>query len=103
MPMLITFLIVLPVWPDHWPPRMRSENVGHFVQHGVDFGHDVFAVDQDRGPPRRPQGNVEHGAAIGDVDFVAAKHGVDPRRASPDSSASWTSSWSVSAVTRFLE
>ena len=52
--------------------------IGHFVQHGVDLGDDVFAVDQDRGAARRPQGDVEHGPAFGDVDFVAAKHGIDP-------------------------
>ena len=45
----------------------------------MDFGHDVHAVDDDRLAFRCSQGDVQDGAIFGDVDLVAAKHGVDPR------------------------
>ena len=53
--------------------------VGHLVEHGVNLRHDVLAVDDDGCALRRPQGHVQHGAVFGDVDFLAAEHGVDPR------------------------
>ena len=39
--------------------------------------YDVFAVDHDRCPSWRAQGNVQHGAVLGDVDLVTAEHRVD--------------------------
>ena len=45
MPTLITLRIRLPVWPFQAPLRTRSAKVGHLVQHGVDLGHHVLAVD----------------------------------------------------------
>ena len=53
--------------------------VGHLVEHRMDLGHHVLAVHDDGGVPRRAQGDVQHGAILGDVDLVAAEHGVDAR------------------------
>ena len=52
--------------------------VGHLVEHGVDLRHHVLAVDDDGYPFRRTQCHVQDGAIFGDVDFLAAKHRVDP-------------------------
>ena len=41
--------------------------------------YDVLAVDDDRCPSWRTQGNVQHSAVLGDVDLVAAEHRVDAR------------------------
>ena len=79
MPMLTTLRMRLPVWPFHAPLRTRLGEVGHLVEHGVHLGHDVLAVDDDRRAPRRAQRHVQHGAVLGDVDLLAAEHGVDPR------------------------
>ena len=51
--------------------------VGHPVEHGVDLGHDVLAVDDDRRAARCAQRHVQHGAVLGDVDLLAREHGVD--------------------------
>ena len=77
MPMLTMLRMRLPVWPFHSPPRTRSAKRGHPVEHRVDVGHDVPSVDDDRGLSRRAQGDVQHGAVLGDVDLVAAEHRVD--------------------------
>ena len=79
MPMLMTFLIRLPVCPFQAPLADLVGEAGHPVEHGVDLGHDVFAVDDDRLALRGAQGHVQDGAIFGDVDLLAAKHGVDPR------------------------
>ena len=39
-------------------PRAAADLIGeggHFIEHGMDLGHDVFAIDGDRSPSRRPQ------------------------------------------------
>ena len=41
--------------------------VGHLVEHGVDLGDHVLAVDDDRGAARRAQRDVEDGPLLGDV------------------------------------
>ena len=51
--------------------------LGHLVQHGVNFRHDVLAIDEDLRVTRRAQGHVQHGAVLGEVDLVAAEHRVD--------------------------
>ena len=43
----------------------------------MDLGHHVLAVDEDGFVFGRAQGDVQDGAIFGDVDFVAAEHGVD--------------------------
>ena len=77
MPMLTTLRIGLPVWPVHAPPRTRFGEVRHPVEHRMNLGHDVLAVDQDRRAARRAQRHVEHGSLLRDVDLLAAEHGVD--------------------------
>jgi len=41
------------------------------------IGHDILAVDENYFAFGRTQGDVQHGAPLREVDFVAAKHGVD--------------------------
>ena len=50
----------------------------HPVEHGVHLGDHVDAVDDQRRVLGHPEGHVEHGAVLGDVDVVAAEHGIDP-------------------------
>ncbi len=57
------------------PVRERS----HPVEHGMHLGHHVDAVDEDRRAARCSQRHVQHGALLGQVDPVAAEHGVDAR------------------------
>ncbi|MGX1514624.1 hypothetical protein RKD44_005912 [Streptomyces collinus] len=49
---------------------------GHLVEHRVDPGDDVLAVDLDHRVPRRPQRGVQHRTVLGDVDPLTAEHGV---------------------------
>ena len=51
---------------------------GHLVEHRVHVGDDVLPVHDDRGVPRRAQGDMQDRAVLGDVDPVAPEHGVDP-------------------------
>ena len=51
---------------------------GHAVEHGVDLGHHVLAVDEDRRAGAVAQRGVQDGAVLGDVDRVAAEHRVAP-------------------------
>ena len=64
--------------------------------------HDVVAVHRDRRPLRRTQRDMQNGAVFGDVDLLAAEHGVDAR-AKPRLVRQSTSSFRVSPVTRFFE
>ena len=77
MPILITLRMRLPVWPFQSPLRSAVGEGRHLVQHGMDLGHDILAVDDDGGAARRAQGDVKHRALLGDVDLLAAEHGVD--------------------------
>ncbi len=52
--------------------------IAHLVEHGMDLRHDVLAIDHDRGPSRRPQGDMQHGAILRHIDLLAGKHRVDP-------------------------
>ena len=79
MPMLMTLRMRLPVCPFHSPLRTRLAEVGHLVEHGVDLGHNVFAIDDDGCSFRRAQGHVQDRPLLRDVDLLAAKHGVDSR------------------------
>ena len=51
--------------------------VGHLVEHGVDLGHDIFAVHDDGLPFGGAQGNVQDGPLLRDVDLLAPEHGID--------------------------
>ena len=79
MPMLMTLRMRLPVWPFHCAAADAVGELGHLVEHGVDLRHDVLAVDDDRRALRRAQRHVQDRAVLGDVDLLAAEHGVDPR------------------------
>ena len=103
MPMLITLRIALAgVARSTRPQRTSVGERRHPVEHLVHLRHDVLAVDDDRASARHAQRDVQHGAVLGDVDLLAAEHRVDAL-GEPHSSASWTSSRSVSSVTRFFE
>ena len=51
--------------------------VRHLVQHRMDVGHDIPAIENDGSPARRAQRHMQHRAVLGDVDLVAAEHRVD--------------------------
>jgi hypothetical protein len=53
--------------------------VGHFVEHIVNIGHDIMTVNNDRCLSWRAQRYVKHGPILGTIDFLASEHGVDPR------------------------
>ena len=58
---------------------------GHAVEHLVHLAHDVDPVHDERALARHAQCDVQHRAVLGDVDVLAAEHGVaalgDPARA----------------------
>ena len=93
MPMLTTLRIGLPVWPVHSPRADPLAKARHPVEHLVDLRDDVVAVDDQRALARHPQGDVEHGAVLGDVDVLAARtspraaRAARARRRAPTSSA----------------
>ena len=63
-------------------PRAAADavrEIRHPVEHGMDVGHHVLPVDDDRRASRRAQCHMQHRAILGMVDPVAAKHGVDAR------------------------
>jgi len=49
----------------------------HLVQDGVDLGHDVLAVDEDRLVRPIAQRHVEHRPALGLIDSLAGEHRLD--------------------------
>ena len=51
--------------------------VGHLVEHGVNFGHNVLAVDHDGSVSGRAQSRVQYRAFFRDVDLLAAEHRID--------------------------
>ena len=63
-------------------PFAGTNSIGeirHLVEYGMHQRHHILAVDHDRRALRRPQGDMEDGAFLGDIDLVASKHGVDSR------------------------
>ena len=103
MPMLTTLRIGLPVCPFHSPLRTRLAKAGHLVEHGMHLRNDVDAVDLDRLALRGTQGDVQHGPILGDVDLVAAEHGVDADPQIRLARQAAAAAFSVSSVMRFLE
>src|SRR5258708_10915431 len=51
--------------------------VGHPVEHCMNFGHDVLSVNNDRFILRSPESHVQNRPLLGDVDFLAAEHGIN--------------------------
>ena len=79
MPILMMFLIGLPVCPFQAPAADLAGELGHAIEHGVNLGNHIFAVDHDRLASRSAQGHVQDGATFGDIDLLATKHGFDAR------------------------
>ena len=75
--MLTTFRIGLPGVPFPGPAAHAIREVGHPVQHGMNLGHDVLAVNEDRGAARCTQRYVQYGSVLRDVDLLAPEHVVD--------------------------
>ena len=65
MPMLTTLRIRLPVWPGPLAAADPRGEGGHPVEHLVDLGDDVDAVDDELGVAGHPQRDVQHGAVLG--------------------------------------
>ncbi len=77
MPMLTMFLMGLSVKPSQSPERTLFGEGRHLVEDLVDFGDDVFAVDEDGFGLGGAEGDVEDGAVLGGVDLLAGEHGFD--------------------------
>ena len=74
MPMLTTLRMARPVWPRHSPVRTRRAKSAILSSTRVHHGDDVDPVDHDRRARRCPQGHVEDGPVLGDVDPLAGEH-----------------------------
>ena len=78
MPMLMTFLMRFAGVAFPFAAAHAVGESGHLVQHRVYFADNVLAVDLDLRRLGGAQGDVQHRAAFGDVDLLAAEHGVAP-------------------------
>ena len=79
MPMLTTFVIVLPVWPFHSPERMRSANAAIRSSTSCTSATTSRPSTIERAAARHAQRDVQHRAVLGDVDVLAGEHRVAPR------------------------
>ena len=77
MPMLTTLRMRLPVYPCHSPVRTRRAKSDILSNTACTSGTTSLTIDEDALVPRRAQRHVQHGAVLGDVDLIAAEHGVD--------------------------
>ena len=103
MPMLTTVVMRSPVAPRHSPAADLVGEAGHAVEDLVHVGDDVVAVGGDDLVAGGPQGHVEDGPVLGDVDVLAGPHGVDAlAQARPARRRRRGGGWSR-AVRRFLE
>ena len=80
MPIFTTLRMRLPVWPVNSPLHSARGERRHRVQHPVDIGHNIGAVDLDAGSARRAQRNMQNGAAFRGIDYFAGKHRIAPLR-----------------------
>ena len=78
------------------------DECAHSVEHLVNLGDHIDAVDDQRAPARHAQGDVERGAVLGGVDVVAVEHRLAPL-GDAGLRASCASSPIVSSVIRFFE
>ena len=78
MPMLITFLMALAGMAFPFPAADAIGKRRHLVEHRMHVGNNIFPVDLDSGAARGPQRDVQHRPLLGDVDLLAAKHGIPP-------------------------
>ncbi len=61
-------------------PSSAAHAIGkirHLIEHGVNLGHHILAIDDDRCSSRRAQSHVQDRAVFRDVDLFAPEHGVD--------------------------
>ena len=79
MPMLMTLRMRLPVWPFQSPLRTRSEKSAILSSTACTCGTTSLPSTTMDAPFGRTQGHVQDRALLRDVDFLAAKHGVDLR------------------------
>ena len=102
--MLTTLRIGLPVWPVHSPERTRSANAGHPVEHLVDLGDDVGAVDDQRARPRGIR-SATCSTARSSETLMCSPRNIASRRSAQAATPrrARRSSRSVSSVTRFFE
>ncbi len=77
MPMLTTLRIGLPVWPRQVPSRTLSANSPMRSSTRCTSGTTSWPSTMIDSVTRRAQRGMQHGAILGDVDLVAAEHGVD--------------------------
>jgi hypothetical protein len=77
MPMLMTLRRRLPVWPFPRPAADSVAKIGHSVEHGVDLGHHVLGVYNDRCSPGGTQRHMQHGSPLRDVDLLPPEHRID--------------------------
>ena len=77
MPMLTTLRMRLPVWPFHAPLRTRSEKAAILSSTAWTSGTTFSPSTMIGCAFGSAQGDVQDGAVFGDVDLVAAEHGVD--------------------------
>jgi hypothetical protein len=62
-------------------PSSAAHAIGkirHLIEHGVNLGHHILAIDDDRCSSRRAQSHVQDRAVFRDVDLFAPEHGVEP-------------------------
>ena len=78
MPMLTTLRMRLPVWPFQAPLRTRSAKSAIRSSTAWTSGTTFSPSTTIDCALRRAQRDVQHGAVLGDVDLLAAEHGVDP-------------------------
>ena len=78
MPMLTTLRIGCPCGRVHSPERTRSAKAAHAVEHLVDVGDDVAAVDDERASRGMRSATCSTGAVLGDVDALAANIASTP-------------------------
>ena len=77
MPMLTTLRMRLPVYPCHSPLRTRRAKSDILSSTACTSGTTSLPSTKMLLIPRRAQRHVQHGAVLGDVDLLAAEHGVD--------------------------
>ncbi len=77
MPMLMTLRMRLPVWPVQAPLRTWVAKAAILSSTACTSGTTSWPSTRMRWLARRAQGHVQHGPPLGDVDLLAAEHGVD--------------------------
>jgi len=48
--------------------------IAHLCEYAIDVGHDILAIDVDRGVAAVAQGGMQYGTMFGEIDFFAGEH-----------------------------